>query len=74
MPSVKVYNDQFDKAFRKFKKAVSNAGILEELRAREGYEKPSLARKRKLGAAKARYRKKVRQEKQAFEPSRWPQS
>jgi len=51
---------------------VSNAGILEELRAREGYEKPSLKRKRKLGAAKARYRKKLRLEKSDFPQSRWP--
>ena len=72
MPSVKVYDGQFEKAIRKFKKAVSNAGILEELRSREGYEKPSLARKRKLGAAKARHRKKVRQEKSEFQPARWP--
>lgn len=72
MPKVKVYDGQFDKAFRKFKKAVASARIMEEVREREGYEKPSLKRKRKLGAAKARYRKKLRTEKQAFVPTRWP--
>lgn len=72
MPSVKVFDNNFDKALRKFKKSVSNAGILEELRARESYEKPSLKRKRKLGAAKARYRKKLRTEKAEFPANRWP--
>ena len=72
MPSVKVYEGQFDKALRKFKKSVSNAGILEELRAREAYEKPSLKRKRKLGAAKARHRKKLRTEKSEFPRLHWP--
>jgi len=72
MPKVRVWEGQFDKALRKFKKAVSNAGILEELRAREGYEKPSLKRKRKLGAAKARLRKQLRTEKSEFPQSRWP--
>jgi len=74
MPSVKIWEGQFEKGLRKFKKAVQNAGVLEELRAREGYEKPSLARKRKLGAAKARYRKKLRQEKSDFPPSSWPKT
>ena len=74
MPKVTVYNDQFDKALRKFKKAVSNAGILEELRAREGYEKPSLKRKRKLGAAKARHRKQRKLERSDFQPSKWPKT
>jgi len=74
MPSVKVYDGQFDKALRKFKKAVANARILEELRAREGYEKPSLKRKRKLGAAKARYRKKLRMDRSDFDRAKWPKT
>ncbi len=74
MPTVKIWDNQFDKGLRKFKKAVSNARIMEELRARESYEKPSLARKRKLGAAKARHRKKLRTEKSEFPPSHWPKS
>lgn len=74
MPKVRVFDGQFDKAFRKFKKAVATARIMEEVREREGYEKPSLKRKRKLGAAKARYRKKQRMERSEFTRSKWPQS
>ena len=72
MPSVKIWEDQFEKGLRKFKKAVSNAGIIEELRARECFEKPSMERKRKLGAAKARLRKKIRTEKSEFTRAQWP--
>ena len=72
MPKVRVYDGQFDKALRKFKKAVANARIMEEVREREGYEKPSLKRKRKLGAAKARHRKKLRTERSEFTRSKWP--
>ena len=74
MPKIKVYDGQFDRAFRKFKKAVASAKIIEEVREREGYEKPSLKRKRKLGAAKARHRKKLRMERSEFTRSKWPQS
>ena len=74
MPSVRVYDGHFDKALRKFKKAVASARIMEEVREREGYEKPSLKRKRKLGAAKARHRKKLRMERSEFTRSKWPQS
>ena len=62
MPSVTVYNDNFEKAIRKFKKKVSNAGILEEVRTRQHYEKPAAVRKRKKAAAKARNRKRVSQD------------
>jgi len=61
MPSVTVYNDNFEKAIRKFKKKVMNAGILEEVRNREFYEKPTAVRKRKKASAKARNRKRVRE-------------
>jgi len=62
MPSVRVYEGQFDKALRKFKKKVSNAGVLEEVRRRQTYEKPCTVRQRKKAAAKARHRKKLRLE------------
>ncbi len=36
------------------------SGLLNELRERETYEKPTTERKRKKGAAKARWRKQLR--------------
>lgn len=48
-----------DVALRKFKQRVDDAGILEEVKSRMQYEKPTTTRKRKAGAAKARWRKKL---------------
>jgi small subunit ribosomal protein S21 len=58
--SVLVTDGNVEKALRKFKKKVQESGLLEDLRARETYEKPTTERKRKKGAAKARHRKLVR--------------
>jgi small subunit ribosomal protein S21 len=57
-----VKDDQIEKALRKFKKKVQESGLLEELRARETYEKPTTKRKRKKGAAQARLRKRLREQ------------
>jgi small subunit ribosomal protein S21 len=54
--------EHFEKALRRFKKKVDNAGLIQEVRKREYYEKPTSERKRKAAAAKARWRKKVRSE------------
>jgi small subunit ribosomal protein S21 len=47
-------------ALRKFKQKVEDSGILETLRSKMFYEKPTTERKRKKGAAKARWNKKLR--------------
>jgi len=57
--SVEVRNGDFNYALRKFKKKVQEDGILQELRKREFYEKPSLKRKKAKAAARARWLKKV---------------
>lgn len=58
--SVYVKDGNVDKALRKFKKKIQESGLLDELRARETYEKPTTERKRKKGAARARLRKQIR--------------
>ena len=58
--SVKVPDGNVEKALRKFKKKIMESGLLDELRRRETYEKPTTERKRKKGAAQARWRKKLR--------------
>jgi len=58
--AVVVQNDQVDKALRKFKKKIAELGLLEELKTRQFYEKPTTERKRKKGAAQARWKKKLR--------------
>ena len=56
---VEVVGDNVEKALRKFKKMVTDSGMLQELRARETYEKPTTKRKRKKMAAKQRWRKEL---------------
>ena len=53
-------NENINQALRRFKKKVEESGLLDDLRAKEFYEKPTTARKRAKGAAKARWRKKIR--------------
>tara|TARA_B100000963_G_scaffold338034_1_gene334541 strand:- start:2352 stop:2606 length:255 start_codon:yes stop_codon:yes gene_type:complete len=48
----------FEVGLRKFKKACERAGIVQEVRRREFYEKPTAKRKRKKAEAVARWRKK----------------
>ena len=57
--SVLVQDDNIEKALRKFKKNVQNSGILNDLREREFYIKPTTARKLKRSAAKNRWRKQL---------------
>ena len=59
---VEVVNDQVEKALRKFKKKVQESGLLQELREREFYEKPTTARKKSKNQAKRRWQKKVASE------------
>ena len=58
--TVLVKDGNVDKALRKFKKKITESGLLDELRSRETYEKPTTERKRKKGSAQARWRKKLR--------------
>ena len=57
--TVIVKDDNVEKALRKFKKKVQDSGLLQELRDRETYEKPTTVRKRKKSAARNRWRKQL---------------
>jgi small subunit ribosomal protein S21 len=50
----------FDVGLRRFKKACDNAGIVQEVREREFYEKPTAKKKRKKAEAVSRSRKQQR--------------
>ena len=60
--SVLVQDGNVDRALRKFKKKIQASGLLDDLRAREHYVKPTTERKLKAGAAKSRWRKKMREQ------------
>jgi small subunit ribosomal protein S21 len=57
--TVIVKDGNVEKALRKFKKKVMDSGLLQDLRDRETYEKPTTVRKRKKSAAKNRWRKQL---------------
>ena len=56
---VTVQDGKFEKAMRLFKKKVDDSGLLKELKDREQYTKPTIARKLKRNAAKKRWQKKL---------------
>ena len=57
--TVYVRNDNVEQAMRKFKKKMQDSGLIQDLRDREHYEKPTALRKRKASAAKNRWKKKL---------------
>ena len=55
MSSVQVKDgESIDSALRRFKRNCAKAGIQQEIRKREHYEKPSVRRKKKSEAARKR--------------------
>ena len=61
---VEVRGNDFSKAFRRFKKKIQEDGILQELRERQYFEKPSIKRKKAKAAARARWLKKIAKERE----------
>lgn len=53
-------DDNFDKAFRKFKKKVIDSGVLVELQKRQCYVKPSIRKKEEKAQAKKRWIKHLK--------------
>lgn len=47
-------NETLDSALKRFKRNCAKAGIMQEIRKREYYEKPSVKRKKKSEAARKR--------------------
>jgi small subunit ribosomal protein S21 len=55
-------NENINQALRRFKRKVEDSGMLDTLRSKEFYEKPTTERKRKKSAAVNRYNKKLQKE------------
>ena len=55
MPGIRVREDEsIDNVLRRFKRDCARNGVLQEVRKREHYEKPSVKRKKKSEAARKR--------------------
>jgi small subunit ribosomal protein S21 len=57
--TVEVRNGDISGALRRFKKKVQESGILQELKEKEFFEKPTTKRKKAKAAAKARWKKQL---------------
>lgn len=64
--TVEVRNGDITGAIRKFKKKVQEAGIIQELRDRTAYEKPSIKRAKAKKAGRARMLKELRKREQGL--------
>ena len=53
-------NEPFDVALRRFKRLIEKTGLINDLSAREFYEKPTWERKRKAAAAVKRQYRRLR--------------
>ena len=67
--SVEVRNGDVNFALRKFKKKIQEDGILQELRQREFFEKPSITRAKAKKAGRARWLKKLAKENEGLPSS-----
>lgn len=54
MPAIKVINGNLEDAIKRFKRQCARNGIIQEIKKREAYEKPSVKRKKKAEAARKR--------------------
>ncbi len=55
-------NEPLDKVLRKFKRQLKSEGLIEELKKREYFEKPSVTKKREMSAAVRRNKTRQLQE------------
>ena len=59
---VKVFNNNVDEALRRLKRKVKNADLLQDLRKKEYYTKPSKIRREKKNLAKLRTKYSIEKE------------
>ena len=57
-----VYDGQVEKALRKFKKKVADSGLLQEVKDRQEFVKPTIKRKLAKSQAKRRWKKKLEEQ------------
>ena len=60
---VQVHDDNVEKALRKFKKKIIEQGLLQEVRDRQEFVKPTTERKIKRSQAKRRWQKHLRSQR-----------
>lgn len=61
---VEVRNGDINGALRRFKKKIQDDGIMQEVKRREAYEKPSIKKAKAKAAARSRWLKALSKSKQ----------
>jgi small subunit ribosomal protein S21 len=61
---VNVFNNNVEEALKRLKRKVKNSGMLQELRKKEYFVKPSVIKREKINLAKLRNHYKVLKEKE----------
>ena len=61
--TVHVHNNDINRALSKFRKKVTEEGIIQEYKERQHFEKPCDKRKRKKAAAQSRNRNRIQKDK-----------
>lgn len=62
--SVTVFNNNVEEALKRLKRKVKNSDLMQDLRKREHFIKPSIIKREKINLAKLRYHYKVLKEKE----------
>ena len=57
-----VHDNQVEKALRKFKKKIADSGLLQEVRERQEFVKPTIRRKLAKNQAVRRWKKKLNEQ------------
>ena len=63
---IDVYNNNVEEAIRRFKRKVKNSNLMQELREKEYFVKPSIIKREKRNLAKLRNQYKVQKEKEDY--------
>ena len=62
MPKIEVRNESIDKVLKKFKMSMRREGIIDEIKKRESYQKPSERRRENKAKAVRREQRRRREE------------
>lgn len=55
-------HENINQLLKRFKKKIDDSNVLEDIKQKEAYDKPSIYRKKALASAKARWRKRVKED------------
>lgn len=55
-------HENINQLLKRFKRKIDDSNVLEDIKQKEAYDKPSINRKKAMASAKARWRKRVKED------------